>query len=170
MNKQEGIIEGYRLFNIQYGKKGDLVLSSIVAGKERDGGLIVAPRRVNEAKHFDFKYHWFPQPEITSGCPHKGDKCGFNILKYNGQLNIEVYSYFETYIARCWGWGKVIPGSRGYRCQYMYPKSILGKVGYQGIIPLSNLEGRELDLSDLWKVARLYKIQLEMELPEWIQV
>lgn len=168
MEKIEGIIEAYRLFYIMPGNRihlgtgKELVLHSIIEP------FITAPKRINEAKHsMDV-----PLPGV---CPHTNKRCGFNMLKYNGSLNKQVLEYPGAFLLRCYGWGKVIPGEYGFRCQYMYPKSIFGYITQSTsyfiqskVVPIGE-PGNALEIKDLWKVARLYKIQLEMELPEWIE-
>ena len=90
------------------------------------------------------------------------------MFNYSGTLHSDVFLYPGRFLGRCYGWGKVIKGERGFRCQYFYPKSIFGYITLEGSIFPIDEPGNSLAIDDLWKVARLYKIQLEMELPEWI--
>ena len=165
MEKREGIVEGWRLFKLRKGLKGDLMLCSAVVHDASGKGIIVAPRRTNEAKHASVGI----MRHLTElgCCPHEGFRCGFNMFKYNERVPNDVRYEGDTVLVRCFGWGKVVPGDLGFRCQYMYPKAIFGATSMSGLIRDLRYE-IPFALSDLWKVARLYKIQLEMEVPEWI--
>ena len=84
MEKIQGIIEGWRIFNISPGTKireeRSLVLRSLVHNK------VLAPRRVNEAKHIGWYF------DKSKSCPHEGLRCGFNMFRMNKEFNVEVLS------------------------------------------------------------------------------
>ena len=191
MKVQEGMVEGYRLYSILKGKKDDYLLGSL-------SGVIIAPRRINKAKHIGASL--YNRKEI---CPHTKTlydypRCGFNMFKYSPYLDSNILEpmYNGYLIGKGWGWGKVVPGEKGFRCQYFYPKSIFGILatsyyksntilqinndlplvyhgGSSNMYTLSdNPDGLKVvedqdPLALLWKIARLYKITLEFELPEW---
>ena len=163
MKTLDGIIEGYKVVKIATGKKGDPVLTSL------NGLYIYAPRRANHAKHFGVSSYRSP----SDLCPHQNDRCGFNILRYgidqpnNSKSDIRdlfVYQMDKSLLVRFRGWGKVIPGEYGFRCQYSYPKSIIGN-NPEGCDCLYDIDitANYPDKTTLWKIARLYKISLEIE-------
>jgi hypothetical protein len=170
MQKIDGIIEGWRLFKFTTGKKNDSMLSSISANDN-----IIAPRRANKAKHIG----GISNKHIEHNCPCVGKNCGFNMFKYGVTLPYEtkagIFYHDFAFIARCYGWGKTIPGEFGFRCEYMYPKSLMGVILRDKVVNLSSLENisqtinRAIDKDhlhkDLWRIARLYKIKIEWQFP-----
>jgi len=162
MEKIQGIIEGWRIFNISPGTKireeRSLVLRSLVHNK------VLAPRRVNEAKHIGWYF------DKSKSCPHEGLRCGFNMFRMNKEFNVEVLPHKGAILVKCFGWGKVIPGEKGFRCQYLYPKSIFGYIDSFTVKSIQYLFDSDSSFTkqELWKLVRLYIIQLEFNLPDWI--
>jgi len=221
---QEGIVEGYRLFSIVKGRKGDFLLGSLDGKVESN----VYPRRARKAIHLDRKTHNLGlQPQLSfdsivypykcpctvKDFPISGDfkrlhisyfRCGFNFFRYAEHLNHSLWeanAYIGYLICSVYGWGKTVPGEKGFRTEYMYPKSILGVLGRTNAIPVTDctlrlsrdddshtlINSRVLYLGNqqeysykrqvniniepiklLWKIARLYRIGLELEMPDWL--
>tara|TARA_Y100000310_G_C20460216_1_gene704976 strand:- start:264 stop:851 length:588 start_codon:yes stop_codon:yes gene_type:complete len=190
MEKIDGIVEGWKIFNWGPGHKGDLMLSSIFNSES-----FIVPRRVNRALYkrgrFTLRTGYYRKQSLHQECPCEGYRCGFNILRYNQAPRPEIVHYPNLLIGRAYGWGKVIPGEHGFRCQYFYPKSLFGIIKELPQLNMNTLthilyfeyvssamiadliqplkDSDAISLSSLWKIARLYKIQLEFEVPQWLK-
>ncbi len=151
-----GIITAWRGWRVVQGHKGDAVLASL------NDRMIWAPRRPCVAR---CRTEAFGFGRVRShAAPKLGCTCGIYALDLEeGKGQLFSYQGDGILIGRVALWGVYVRATLGWKAQFAYP------------ISFDVFSGRPTLAADphihamLWRLARLYKVPLSAEKPEYLE-